>query len=96
MAKENIVKFFDTAMTDATLAGAVSALATESGYDFTAEEILELGAVRPLYEAETEAAAGGGGVLLGYFCKKCERTWTSYEWTVKCPNCGNAVRGFIY
>ena len=59
MAKENIGQFFDTAMTDKTLADKLSALARESGYDFTEGELLELGAARPLSDDEAADAAGG-------------------------------------
>ena len=59
MAKENINPFFDTAMTDKTLAAKLAALAGENGYDFTAEELLELGAARPLSDGEVAGAAGG-------------------------------------
>ena len=45
MAKENIAKFFNEAMTDKTL---VEKLAAECGFAFTAEELLALGAARPL------------------------------------------------
>lgn len=44
MAKENIRRFIDVAMTDKSLAEKVAALATEHGFDFTAAELLELGA----------------------------------------------------
>ena len=59
MAKENIARFIDAAMTDKALAGKLAALAVENGYDFTAEELLELGAARPLSDEETENAFGG-------------------------------------
>ena len=59
MAKENIGKFFDTAMTDKTLVEKLAALARESGYDFTEEELLELGATRPLSDDAATDAAGG-------------------------------------
>ena len=59
MAKENIEKFFDAAMTDQPLAEKVAALAAENGYAFTAAELLELGAARPLTDEETAVAAGG-------------------------------------
>lgn len=45
MAKEIITKFFDAAVTDKALAAELTALATENGYDFTAEELLELGMI---------------------------------------------------
>lgn len=63
MAKENITKFFDAAVTDKTLAAELAALATEHGCDFTAEELLELGAVRPLSDADAEKAAAGSHTL---------------------------------
>ena len=59
MAKENIAKFFDSAMTNKALAEIIAALATEHGYDFTAKELLEFGAMRPLSDADAENAAGG-------------------------------------
>lgn len=59
MAKEIITKFFDVATTDKALAVELAALATENGYDFTAEELLELGAARPLSDDEAEGVAGG-------------------------------------
>lgn len=59
MAKENITKFFDTAMTDKALAAELAALATENGYDFTVAELLELGAVRPLSDEGVEKVDGG-------------------------------------
>ena len=61
MAKENIGKFFDTAMTDRALAEKLSALAVENGFDFTAEELLELGAQQPLSDDEAKAANAGLG-----------------------------------
>lgn len=60
MAKENITKFFDAAMTDKALSGKVAALAAEHGYDFTAAEFLELGAARPLSDEDAGDASGGG------------------------------------
>ena len=59
MAKENINKFFNGAVTNPALAGKVAALAGENGFDFTAEELLELGAARPLSDGEVADAAGG-------------------------------------
>lgn len=61
MAKENITKFIDAAMTDKALATKLAALATENRCDFTAEELLEFGAARPLSDVEAEDAAGGAG-----------------------------------
>lgn len=71
MAKENITKFFDAAVTDKTLAAELAALATEHGCDFTAEELLELGVARPISENEASAVSGGiylpfGSVLPGF------------------------------
>lgn len=60
MAKENITKFFDAAVTDKTLAAELAALATEHGCDFTADELLELGAAIPLSDDETEKATAAG------------------------------------
>lgn len=59
MTKENIAKFFDTAMTDKVLAEKLAALATENGYDFMAEELLEFGAARPIPDEDVENAEGG-------------------------------------
>ena len=64
MAKENIAKFFGAAMTDKALAEKAAALAAESGYDFTAAELLELGTARPLSDEELENT--GGGWLPGF------------------------------
>ena len=61
MAKENITKFLEAAMTDKTFAEKVASLAGESGYDVTAEELLKLGTQRPMSDEEAEAAAGGDG-----------------------------------
>lgn len=58
MAKENITKFFDAAMTDKALAARFAALAMENGYDFTAEELLEFGVTRPLSDDEMEKITG--------------------------------------
>lgn len=65
MAKENIMKFFDAAMTDMALAEKLAALAAKNGYDFTAEELLKFGAARPLCDADAEKAAGGGATIPG-------------------------------
>ncbi len=59
MEKENIARFFSAVMTDKALAEKVASLATEHGCDFTAEELLELGAARPLSDDEVAGAAGG-------------------------------------
>ncbi len=61
MAKENIAKFFNAAMADKALAEKLAALAAKHGYDFTAEELLELGKARPLSDDEAADAAGGWG-----------------------------------
>ena len=65
MAKENIARFFDAAMTDKALAEKFAALAAENGYDFTAEELLQLGAVRPIPDEDVKDASGGGAVYPG-------------------------------
>lgn len=65
MAKEAITKFFDAAMTDRALAEKLAALATENGYDFTAEELLELDAARPISDGDVEDVSGGGAVYPG-------------------------------
>ena len=59
MAKENIGKFFIEAMTDKTLAEKLAALAGENGFAFTAEELLELGAQRPISDEDVEGVTGG-------------------------------------
>ena len=59
MAKEDITKFFEAAMTDRALAGKLAALAAENGYAFTAAELLELGAARPLSDGDAETVSGG-------------------------------------
>lgn len=59
MAKEDITKFFDMAVADKTLAAELAALATENGYDFTAEELLELGETRPISDEESNQIQGG-------------------------------------
>lgn len=59
MEKENIAKFFDKAITDRELAEKLAALAVENGFDFTAEELLELGATRPLSDAVMGTVGGG-------------------------------------
>ena len=65
MAKENITKFFDAAMTDKALAEKLAALAVEHGYDFTADELLKLGAARPLSDEDLENTVGGIGADMG-------------------------------
>ena len=60
MTKENIAKFFDAVVTDKTLAAELAALATENGYDFTAEELLELGEAWPLSDDDAEKAVAAG------------------------------------
>lgn len=59
MAKENIARFFEAAMTDKTLAGKVAALAVENGCPFTAGEFLEIGEASPLSDEELGDASGG-------------------------------------
>ena len=61
MAKENITKFFNAAVTDPALAEKLAALAAENGCAFTAAELLELGAARPLEDEEATKAVGGMG-----------------------------------
>lgn len=51
MAKENIAKFYDAAMTDKALAAELAALAAE---------FLELGAARPLSDEDAGDVSGGG------------------------------------
>ena len=65
MAKENINKFFSEAMTEKSLAEKLAALAGKNGFDFTVEELLELGAARPLSDGEAAAAAGGRRLVDG-------------------------------
>ena len=86
MAKENITKFFDAAMTDKVLAENVSALAAEHGYGFTAEELLEFGVARPLSDEETQMAAGGAGPIQ-------YMPWTGYDLCARSPSCGGVTRG---
>ncbi len=59
MAKENIAGFVNAAMTEKALAEKLAALASENGFEFTAEELLELGSARPIDDADMENAAGG-------------------------------------
>lgn len=56
MAKENIAKFFCLVMTNKLLTDKLAALAAENGFDFTAAELLEMGAARPLSDGEAAAA----------------------------------------
>lgn len=65
MAKENISRFIEAAITDKTLAAKVAALATENEYNFTADELLELGETRPLSDNDAGDARGGGAVHPG-------------------------------
>lgn len=86
MAKENIAKFFDAAATDKVLAGKLAALAAECGYAFTAAELLELGAARPLSDEEAKGAAGG---YCNYpLCNSCGHQWGSNPAEdLTCPVC---------
>lgn len=59
MAKENINKFMNAIATNEKLAERLAALAVRQGYDFTAADLLELGAVRPLSDTESGDVAGG-------------------------------------
>lgn len=59
MAKENIVKFFEAAVSDQGLAEQISGLAAENGCAFSAQELLEIGEQRPLSDEEVDDAAGG-------------------------------------
>lgn len=65
MAKENISRFIEAAITDKALAAKVAALATENGYGFTADEFLELGETRPLSDNDAGDARGGGAIPPG-------------------------------
>ena len=101
MAKERIMKFLETAKADQALAGKLAALAAESGYDFTAAELLEWGAARPLSDEETNAAAGGfsqnhanyNDVLKGrHMCGECGTVWENRDGERRsdgtpCPKC---------
>lgn len=59
MAKKNIRKFFEKAMTEKALAEKFAALAAEYGYNFTVEELLDVGAVKPLSDGDVGNASGG-------------------------------------
>lgn len=59
MAKENIIKFFDAAMADKSLAEKVATLAMKNGYDFTVEELLKLEVDCPLSDKDAENVQGG-------------------------------------
>lgn len=65
MAKEAITKFLNKVMTDKELAERLTALATESGYDFTAEKMLEFGSARPLSDGELGKVEGDYTPLRG-------------------------------
>lgn len=72
MAKGAIINFFEAAAMDrklhkelTELAERFAALAEEYGYDFTAEELLELGTACPLPDDDVGSTVGGGG-LRGY------------------------------
>ncbi len=73
MAKENIAKFFSAAATDKALAEKLAALAAKHGCAFTAEELLECAAVRPLSDDEA-AGVAAGGLDLDLFIKISEAT----------------------
>lgn len=60
MAKENIVAFSKAIMIDKSMAAKVATLAAKHGYSFTAEELLEACAARPLSDAEMKGVTGGG------------------------------------
>ena len=60
MAAKNIVAFSKAITTDKALAEKVAALAMKHGYGFTAEELLEACAARPLTDAEMAGVIGGG------------------------------------
>lgn len=76
MAKENITKFFDAAMTDKVLAEKLAALAAEHGYGFTAADLPGTGdkadsptdtdSVQSLSDTEAESVSGGR-VHSGYY-----------------------------
>lgn len=70
MARETIAEFMEATMTEKALADKVVALAVEHGYDFTAEEFLELGAACPLSDDDAEKAVAAGGGLPGVFNPK--------------------------
>lgn len=59
MATENVMDFLEAAMTDRTLAEKLAALASENGFECTAEELLELGEAMPIADDETDGAVGG-------------------------------------
>lgn len=59
MAKGNITGFFEASAANPELAGKVAALASECGYEFTADELLDVGSVQPLSDGDVENASGG-------------------------------------
>lgn len=59
MAKENISRFIDAATTDKALAEKVAVLASENDYDFTADELLEMGAACPFPDNNFKNIRGG-------------------------------------
>ncbi len=59
MAKENIAKFFNAAMSDKTLAGKLAALAKEHGCEFTAAELLKYAEAGSISDKELDKVSGG-------------------------------------
>lgn len=63
MAKENMTKFFELAVSDQDLAEKVVAFAAKNGFEFTTEELLEAGAARPISDEDAEATVGGTAII---------------------------------
>lgn len=61
MGTQTIQKFLAAATTDRAIAEKVAALALESGYEFTAAELLEARLVQEISDAEIADATGGTG-----------------------------------
>ena len=109
MAKERIMKFFETAKADQALAEKLAALSTENGYDFTAEELLDLGAARPLTDEEANTASGGYDKAYASYCEtlkyrhlcfSCGTVWENRDGERRCngtpcPKCSSTDTSFL-